>query len=204
MLWSKNSWYLENNTKKYFIFVAHKNNPFYNMKLTPITLIFILFTIVAANAQPYEHQYLVKVGDIAPDFTINETSGKSYKLNDLRGSIVMLQFTASWCPVCAREMPHIEKRIWLPGKEKGLKVIGIDLDEPVEKVEAFAKLTNITYPLAMDPGGDIFNLFAQKGAGVTRNVIIDRTGKIIFLTRLFKEEEFEAMRIAIFNALEEK
>ncbi|MDD2562937.1 MAG: TlpA disulfide reductase family protein [Salinivirgaceae bacterium] len=174
------------------------------MKLAHSFTFFFLFAFIFANAQPYEHQYLVKVGDMAPDFQIKETSGKLYKLSDLRGSVVMLQFTASWCPVCAREMPHIEKRVWLPGKEKGLKVIGVDLDEPLEKVVAFAKLTNITYPLALDPRGDIFNLFAQKGAGVTRNVIIDRTGRIIFLTRLFKEEEFEAMRLEIFKALEEK
>jgi peroxiredoxin len=174
------------------------------MKPIIFYLLLNLLAVTIVVAQPYEHQYIVKVGDVAPNFVINETSGKSYKLIDLRGSVVMLQFTASWCPVCAREMPHIEKKIWLPGKEKGLKVIGVDLNEPLEKVVAFAKLTNITYPLALDTGGDIFNLFAKKGAGVTRNVIIDRTGKIIFLTRLFKEEEFEAMRLEIFKALEEK
>jgi len=56
---------------------------------------------------------------------------------------------------------------------------------------------NVTYPLALDPGSKIFHLFAEEGAGVTRNVIIDRAGKIVFLTRLFKEEEFAAMKGAI-------
>jgi peroxiredoxin len=163
-----------------------------------------LGTFQSLISQPYEHQYMVKVGDTAPDFVITETSGKTYKLSDLRGSVVMLQFTASWCSVCAKEMPHIEEEIWLPGKEKGLKVIGIDLDEPKEKVEAFAKLTKITYPLALDPGGEIFQLFAQKGAGVTRNVVVDRNGKIIVLTRLFKKEEFDGMKRIIFEELEKK
>ncbi len=169
-------------------------------------LLFFAFlgTFQALMSQPYEHQYMVKVGDTAPDFVISETSGKTYKLSDLRGSVVMLQFTASWCSVCAKEMPHIEEEIWLPGKEKGLKVIGIDLDEPIEKVEAFAKLTKITYPLALDPGGEIFQLFAQKGAGVTRNVVLDRNGKIIVLTRLFKKEEFDGMKRIIFEELEKK
>ena len=171
------------------------------MKTIASFLLFHSLAAITLVAQPYEHQYLVKVGDMAPDFVINETSGKSYKLSDLRGSVVMLQFTASWCPVCAREMPHIEQKVWLPGKEKGLKVIGIDLDEPIDKVVAFTKLTKITYPMALDPDGTIFNQYAQKGAGVTRNIIIDRTGKIIFLTRLYKEEEFEAMRVRIFEEL---
>jgi len=48
----------------------------------------------------YDNGYIVKVGDLAPDFKINEAGGKSYRLSDLRGMVVMLQFTASWCSVC--------------------------------------------------------------------------------------------------------
>ena len=51
----------------------------------------------------------------------------------------------------------------------------------------------ISYPLGLDPGGAIFNLFAEKNAGVTRNVIIDKNGKIVYMTRLYKEEEFKEM-----------
>jgi peroxiredoxin len=83
-------------------------------------------------------------------------------------------------------------------------VIGIDRDEPVEKVIQFRKDVKITYPLAMDPGADIFGLFARKEAGVTRNVIIDRSGKIVFLTRLYKEEEFNRMKKLIFSELTSK
>ena len=145
----------------------------------------------------YDNGYTVQVGDQSPDFVINEAGGKSYKLSDLRGRVVMLQFTASWCSVCRKEMPFIEKEIWRPGKESGLAVIGIDRDEPLEKVLKFKKEIGITYPLALDPGADIFGLYALKEAGVTRNVIIDRTGKIVFLTRLFDREEFDLMKKAI-------
>ena len=62
----------------------------------------------------------------------------------------------------------------------------------------------VTYPLALDPGADIFGLFAVKEAGVTRNVIIDRSGKIIFLTRLFDKEEFDRMKKVIFAELTAK
>jgi len=146
----------------------------------------------------------VKVGDTAPDFVINEISGNSYKLSDLRGSVVMLQFTASWCSVCIKEMPYIENEIWQVGKDKGLKVIGIDLDEPIDKVKEFAKRTKVTYPLALDPEGAIFYQYAQKPAGVTRNVIVDRKGKIIALTRLFNKDEFDSMKKVIFEELDKK
>jgi peroxiredoxin len=152
----------------------------------------------------YDNGYLVKVGDLSPDFTIHEASGKSYRLSDLRGKVVMLQFTASWCSVCRTEMPFIETDIWQKGKEKGLIVLGIDRDEPVDKVIGFQKDIKVTYPLALDPGADIFGLFAQKEAGVTRNVIIDRKGKIIFLTRLYKPEEFNEMKKVIFNEISSK
>ena len=61
--------------------------------------------------------YIVKLGDIAPDFTCKLTDGKEVKLSDLRGKVVMLQFTASWCGVCRKEMPFIERDIWLPNKD---------------------------------------------------------------------------------------
>lgn len=152
----------------------------------------------------YEQGYMVKIGDTAPDFTIREAGGRTYKLSDLRGKVVMLQFTASWCGVCRKEMPFIEDEIWLPGREKGLVVIGIDRDEPEATVLRFKDDMKITYPLALDPGADIFGLFAQKKAGVTRNVIIDRKGRIIFLTRLFDREEFDKMREVIFSELAKK
>jgi peroxiredoxin len=116
----------------------------------------------------------------------------------------MLQFTASWCGVCRIEMPFIESEIWLPGKEKGLQLIGIDRDEPVNTVLKFRDDMKITYPLALDPGADIFGLYALKDAGVTRNVIIDRNGEIIFLTRLFDREEFDKMKELIFAELAKK
>ncbi len=106
----------------------------------------------------------------------------------------MLQFTASWCGVCRKEMPFIESDIWQVYKDKGLVLIGIDRGEPVEKVVDFAKIMKITYPLALDEKSEIFTKFADKAAGVTRNILIDRNGKIVFLTRLYDTAEFEALK----------
>ena len=70
-------------------------------------------------------------------------------------------------------------------------MVGIDLDEPLEKVISFGETVGITYPLALDPGGKLFHQFAAQNSGVTRNILSDREGNIIMLTRLFDEEEFK-------------
>ena len=51
----------------------------------------------------------------------------------------------------------------------------------------------MTYPLALDPGADIFAKYALRDAGITRNVLIDEQGKIVMLTRLYNEDEFAAL-----------
>ena len=137
--------------------------------------------------------YIVNIGDIAPNFTMEYTTGEKVTLADLRGKVVVLQFTASWCSVCRKEMPHLEKDVWQQFKEKGLVLVGIDRDEPIETVIQFQKDMGTTYPLALDPGAEIFGLFADKNSGVTRNVVIDQKGKIVFLTRLFEEKEYNQM-----------
>lgn len=143
---------------------------------------------------PAEYGYIVKIGQQMPDIEMELTDGTKVTTASLKGKVVMLQFTASWCVVCRREMPHIEKDIWLKHKNKSnFALIGVDMDEPMDKVKKFQKDMKTTYPLALDPGAKIFYTFAAKGAGVTRNVIIDKSGKIVYMTRLFKEDEFKEM-----------
>ena len=126
--------------------------------------------------------------------------GKTITKKDLKGKVAVLQFTASWCSVCRQEMPHLEKDVWQKFKIKDFILIGVDRDEPLDVVQKFTKEIKVTYPMALDPGADIFALFAAREAGVTRNIVIDQTGKIAFLTRLFEEKEFKAM-IAKIDAL---
>ena len=138
--------------------------------------------------------YIVKVGDKAPEVRLQLIDGSFLELGELQGKVVVLQFTASWCSVCRKEMPHLEKEVWLPNKDKDFILIGVDYDEPLEKVIAFKEQMKVTYPMALDPGADIFARFAEKRSGVTRNVVIDRNGNIAFLTRLFDRDEFNAMK----------
>jgi len=69
-----------------------------------------------------------------------------------------------------------------------------DLQRSGEKAKLLIEKTGVTYPIILDPGADIFGKFASKKSGVTRNVIIDQNGEIVFLTRLFDPVEFNAMK----------
>lgn len=163
------------------------------MKLT--SLFILLFLSITSFSQPIDDRaYIVKVGDVAPNFSMKLIDGKSVLLSDFKGKIVMLQFTASWCGVCRKEMPFIERDIWIRHKNNpNFVLLAIDRDEPLETVIKFAKSIPITYPIGLDPKADIFALYAVREAGITRNVIIGKDGKILMLTRLYDELEFKNM-----------
>lgn len=181
------------------------------MKKQLLMALLMLFTITASAQKsensksvktPDENGYIVFEGDECPDFKIKMTDGREIQLSSLRGKVVMLQFTASWCGVCRKEMPFIESDIWQKHKDNpDFMLIAIDRDEPLETVLKFAETTKITYPIGLDPGADIFAKFAIRDAGITRNVLIDREGKIIKRTRLFNQEEFASLVKAIDNEL---
>ena len=165
-------------------------------------------TTAAAEQAPtqdtivYEHEYLVKVGDMAPDFTLKYTDGNEFTLSALRGKVVMLQFTASWCGICRGEMPHIESRIWQPHKDNAdFVLVGVDREEPREVVEEYTAKLGTTYPMLLDEKGDVFASYALRKSGITRNVLIDRDGRIVKLTRRFVEPEFNDLVATIDSLL---
>lgn len=152
----------------------------------------------------YENEYLVKAGDLAPDFTLPLTDGNTFTLSNNRGKVVMLQFTASWCGVCRREMPHIEKEIWQRHKDNPQFVlVGVDREETKEVIDAYTAKVGTTYPMAMDTLGDVFASYAVRRSGITRNVLVGKDGRIVMLTRSFKEPEFNALVATIDTLLAE-
>lgn len=156
-----------------------------------------IFMFFLANAQD-DRGYLVAVGDMAPDVNLILEDGSTTKLSDLRGKVVVLQFTATWCPVCLKETPHIEKDIWQKlSSNDEFALYGVMLKNKQSDVAKLRALTGATYPMAIDTDGKVFHAFAKKDAGVTRNIVIDRDGKIVFLTRLFDEKEFSEMTDAV-------
>lgn len=137
------------------------------------------------------HDYIVNLGDMAPDFTLVDMEGNEVTLSSLRGKVVMLQFTASWCGVCRKEMPQIEQQIWQQHKDNpNFALFGVDREDDFETTTRFIQKTGITYPMLRDTVAAAFDLYAIHDSGITRNVVIDKEGKIVMMTRLYDEEEF--------------
>ena len=149
------------------------------------------FQLSAQNMD--ERGYIVTEGEVAPNFELFLLNGDSVSNEMLLGKVVVLQFTASWCSVCRKEMPHLESEVWQEFKEDDFILIGIDLKEDESTTKAFVEKIGVTYPIALDLDGSLFNLFAGPKQGVTRNIVIDKKGNIAFLTRLYERVEFEEM-----------
>lgn len=147
--------------------------------------------------------YIVEVGDEVPNLSLEMMDGSQLTLAELRGKVVVLQFTASWCGVCRQEMPHLESDIWQEFQDNEFVLIGIDCKEEKKKAQRFIEEMSITYPTAYDTDGELFYQFAERNAGVTRNIVIDQDGNIAFLTRLFDMDEFNSMKDKIAELLSE-
>ena len=147
--------------------------------------------------------YIVKLGQQAPEFEFKLLSGDTINNDILKGKVVVLQFTGSWCSVCRKEMPHLETQVWQEFKDEDFILLGVDLKESKEKTTTFIEEMQVTYPIALDTNGQVFEQFTLPKAGVTRNIVLDRKGKIIFLTRLFDKVEFHQMIEVIRRELEQ-
>ena len=165
-------------------------------------LFFLSFIFMTTQAQNNLNRgYKVKVGDQAPEIDLKLLDGQIINNENIKGKVVVFQFTASWCSVCIKEMPHLEKEVWQRFKDDDFLLIGVDLMEDLEVVKEFIINTEVTYPFTIDKDGSFFESFTLTKAGVTRNIVVDQTGKISFLTRLYDEKEFAQMIEHIYQLL---
>ena len=162
-----------------------------------ISLILVAITVNLTAQEVDDRGYLVRVGQQAPEFEFQSLTGDTINNEVLKGMVVVLQFTASWCSVCRKEMPVLESEVWQRFKHQDFLLIGLDLKEDVLTAKQFAEKMGVTYPMASDLEGRLFELFAGPKQGVTRNIVLDKNGQIIFLTRLYEREEFEEMVLVI-------
>lgn len=125
----------------------------------------------------------------APAFTLTNLDGKPVSLADFRGKVVVLDFWATWCPPCKREIPDfidLQKEYG----SRGVQIIGIALDQP-EKVEAFARQNGMNYPILL--GSDDIALKYGGISGIPTTFIIDKSGRIVNKFEGFRPRQvFEA------------
>ncbi len=107
-------------------------------------------------------------------FSLTSLDGKTYTLAGLKGKIVLLNFWATWCPPCRKEMPDMEK-LYRTYEKQGLTVIAVS-DEDRETVVNFLAKNNYSFPIALDPGRKVNSAFAVEG--IPKSFIFDREGRL--------------------------
>jgi peroxiredoxin len=116
-----------------------------------------------------------QAGALAPAFTLQDLDGKSISLSDFHGQVVLLNFWAVWCSPCLVEMPMFEAR-YQSLKDDGLIVLGVNFDDPPEDVRIYGEALELTFPLVLDPGGVVQDLYRIRG--YPSSVIIDGDGVV--------------------------
>jgi peroxiredoxin len=109
------------------------------------------------------------------DFTLKDLSGKTWTFSELRGKVVLVNFWATWCPPCRKEMPDLETLYGRFGA-KGLVVLGIS-DEEAAKVEPFIRERKVSFPVLLDPGRKVNEMFVVEG--IPKSFVYDREGKLV-------------------------
>lgn len=112
----------------------------------------------------------------APEFATERLDGERVSLQDFRGKVVFLNFWASWCTPCREEMPAMEE-LYQAFKDKGFVIVAVNVKESQKKAKTFVKELKVTYPILLDPKGDVSVLYGAWALPLT--YLIDRKGIVV-------------------------
>ena len=154
-------------------------------------ILFMLLAPTPAQAQDRptpEQATLVKDGMVAPDFELTMFDGSVVKLADLKGKVVLLNFWATWCPPCRKELSRVEKDIIEKFKGQKFVFIPVSRGEKRETVATFREKMGYTFPMGLDTDGRVYAEYAQ--TYIPRNFLIDKKGNVVKASVGYDEAEF--------------
>lgn len=108
------------------------------------------------------------------NFTLKDLTGKAWTFKDLRGSVVLVNFWATWCPPCRKEMPDLDA-LYRKYQKQGLVILSIT-DQPEATVRPFLADKHYSYPIVLDPGRKVHEMFSIEG--IPRSFAYNREGKL--------------------------
>jgi len=162
---------------------------------------FILAFSAAAQGDPDPDNHLALGADM-PEFVYQAPDGSSLNSEDLWGKVVLVNFYASWCGPCRKELPFVEKDIWQKYKDNGnFALLVIARQEDWDKIKEFRESSGLDLPYYPDPKRNIYNLFAEKY--IPRSYLFDKQGRLVLFAKGYRESEFEVLKQQITDLLED-
>jgi peroxiredoxin len=156
-----------------------------------IGLVIMFLSYLPVLAQDVDSTTFTKVGQSVPNFSVTTLDGKIMKMSELKGTIVLINFFATWCGPCMVEMPKVEKEIWQQLKSDKFIVVAIGREHTKDDLVKFNKEKGFTFHIAPDPKREVFSLFARQS--IPRNDVIGKDGKIAYQGIGYSPEEFGKM-----------
>jgi len=158
-----------------------------------VTLVLTIAAVAVACAQPAQETKTEPVP--APDFSIQDLQGNTVRLADYKGKVLVVNFWATWCPPCRKEIPDFVAA-YKELKSEGLEILGLSVDEmTAPALIEWTKKMGVNYPIALATPGIIAAY--EPGDFIPATIIIDRKGMIRFrqselmtketLVRLFQQ-----------------
>jgi peroxiredoxin len=144
----------------------------------PVGMLLILAIVVAVAACTGPGSTVsrgIAEGNRARNFTLEAIDGGQVSLDDYKGSVVLLNFWATWCPPCEAEIPALEAA-YRAHKDEGLVILGIDVEESRAMVQPFVKDLEMTYPVLLDGNGKLVQEYRARG--LPMSILLDRDGTI--------------------------
>lgn len=159
------------------------------MKRWVITLAMSLFSTVGGHAAGFEPRAAAP----APEIKARDLDGTVKTLADYHGKVVLLNFWATWCPPCQREMPSMERlRVKMAGRP--LEIVALDSAETAAEVNGFLSKIKLGFPILLDPDGS--NTLRWKVFALPTSFLLDANGQVRFvLTGPTEWDEGEALQI---------
>ncbi len=134
----------------------------------------LIFGLRQKQEEVLQNSYRPPVEQSLPDFTFKTLDGREFRLSELHGKVVLVNFWATWCPPCKEEMPIFERE-YKRCKDKGFEILAVNMDGSESNLQKFLKENNYSFPIVR-PSEDLQK--ELKLMGFPTSYLLDREGKI--------------------------